>query len=59
MAKKYMKKNAQYHFFEQIKKTANKSQWDITPHQSKCPLSKNLLERVYRKGNPLTLLVGM
>ena len=47
---------------QSLEKCKWKLQWGITSHWSEWPSSKNLqtmLERVWRKGNPLVLLVWM
>ena len=60
MANKHMK-SAQHHSL--LEKCKSKPQWGSISRQSECLSSKSLqtimLERVWRKGNPLTLLVGM
>ena len=59
MANKHMEKNAQHHSL--LEKCKSKLQSDITSnnqkdhHQKFC---KQVLERVWRKGNVLALLVG-
>ena len=47
-----------------IRKWKLKPQWDITSHLSECPSSKmsknnKLLSRLWSKGSPCTLLVGI
>ena len=54
-------KDAQHHLL--LEKYKSKLQWDTTSHQSEWPWSKvykpQPLERAWRKGSPLALLVGL
>ena len=54
-------KDAQHHLL--VEKYKSKLQWDTTSHQSEWPWSKvykqQTLERAWRKGSPLALLLGL
>ena len=61
MANKHMKR---YSVSLIIKRTANQNQNEVSSHTSqnghnKKKATNKMLERVWSKGNPLTVLVGM